>query len=719
MMPQAAAKTSRVPDLTAVGAAEPDILRLHAPRPAIASPAPTGGSKPVAYLKYRWVMMLFLGGFLASVFGYTAWRLIPVKYTTNALIRVYSNEQVHFAKENAQERSDFNIYLKSQGAMIKSNFVLTAALRDPNIAALPMLREQSDPVRYLEEELKIESPEGSEILKVSLSGDDPKAIAQIVNATMDAFFRDVVEEEVTRKKTRLKQLEDSITRMQADVSRRNDQIKKEDGGKPESEAMSGLTTTVAVNQLIRMKEMLAKIENDSSGWEAEKAILEKKLANVADEVPPPPSAIFEKLDSEFEVQELKRKIEKLKSRIEYLIKLSNDPNLSSVVELRQRVTEAQQDLDRMRSERIAAYQKSEQPVVEKKLKNELERAKAMLGQLAIQKKNMQEGMEEYQKSINQSGPGDSPLPFPVIDVRERTNIITQMMDKANLLRLEVNAPPRVSEFQRATPPLKRDLKKQILGTIAAGLFGFGLVGMGVIVYESRVRRVLSLTDVQAALLGPIAGVWPSRQHAGDAAQEALAEAAEKTRVHLLQQFSRPGGKIIAVTSALTEENKAFLAWQLARSFARSGSRTLLIDFDLRAPSLHRWLQLKNERGACELLCGQVDFRDVLLPQGNGLTFLPAGKWAPEVRAGLTSERVEALMAWLRQQFDAVVLNTHPLLHVAETLLLCRNADGILLSVERHESRLPLTARAHEKLAMVASEAFGMVYQGATAEECFH
>ena len=147
--------------------------------------------------------VVFLGGSLAFAMAFTAYSLIPAKYTTNSLVRVFSDNPVVHSVENAQARSgDFNIYLKSQAAMIKSHFVLNAALRDPNVAALPMLRAQSDPVRYLEEELKVESTEGSEILKISLSGDDPQAIAKIVNSIQEAYFREVVDEEVLRKKSR-------------------------------------------------------------------------------------------------------------------------------------------------------------------------------------------------------------------------------------------------------------------------------------------------------------------------------------------------------------------------------------------------------------------------------------------------------------------------------------------------------------------------------------
>jgi Mrp family chromosome partitioning ATPase len=415
------------------------------------------------------------------------------------------------------------------------------------------------------------------------------------------------------------------------------------------------------------------------------------------------------------MQTLVKRIETLNTRIEYLIKISGDPNLASVVELRQRVADAQQERDKFKQGRLEEYQKSQLPVVEKKLKNDLERCQTALVQLTEQKKKMEEAAAEYQGMLGQGAHSeDKPPPFPKIDLRERAKMITEMLDKANLLRLEVNAPARVRDFQRAGVPQKKEMKKQILATVAAGLIGFALVGLGVVVYEGRVRRALSLADVQRAVIGPIAGVLPSRASAND---EVTAEAVEKTRTQLLQQFAGGGAKVIAIASATADEGKSLLATRLADNFARSGARTLLVDFDLRSPALHRRLGVANDRGLCEAMTSPLDLREAMIALPSGQMFLPAGNWVPKVRLGLAPDRIEALVVWLRQQFDFVIFNTHPLLAVAETFVLCRAADGVLLSVERHQSRLPLVARAHEKLAACAPEAFGVVYQGADFEEC--
>jgi succinoglycan biosynthesis transport protein ExoP len=307
-----------------------------------------------------------------------------------------------------------------------------------------------------------------------------------------------------------------------------------------------------------------------------------------------------------------------------------------------------------------------------------------------------------------------------VDRKSQSEIISGLMEKRNLLQLELTAPARVMPVQEAAVPMKREMKKQLLGTVAAGLIGFALVGFGVVAYESRMRRALTVADVQKATLGPIIGAIPAVHTATGAptADMGLAEEAiEKTRANLIQQFGSTGGKVVMVTSALTDEGRTFLARELALSFARAGGQTLLVDFDLRAPTLHEPFDVANEIGVCELLTGESDLPTAAKILPFGIALLTAGRWADVVRQYLSADRIGTVLGELRARFDYVVVNTHPILSVAETALAGRAADAVLLTVEKYESRLSLVSRAQEKIAGLAPEAFGVVVLGASRDEC--
>jgi capsular exopolysaccharide synthesis family protein len=710
----------RIPDAIPIEVDPPRIYNLP-PRPMEVPPAEGGGTnlKPISYLRYRWATVVFLGGLLASVFAFTAYSFIPAKYTTYSIIRVSPQDPRIYYNEDPHGRGDFASYMKTQAGVLRSHFVLTAALRDPEVAALPMLKAQDDPVRYLEEELQIETADGSELIKPKLSGDDARAIALIVNAIHDAFFSEVVEAERKRKQIRLKQIEDGITQMQQDLEKKQPPPAK--GPDQPAESLPGVGPSLAASQVARLREKLDAAEVRQKQLEDEKRRLIGKRDHPESALPPVPAGFVASLEGDPGIAAINRQVALWQKQLKYLADLSGDKDNPAVKELNKKIDEAAQDRERVRKERIEEFQKSQLQEVVRKLEADEEKINVELASLKIMQEQTRGEMKEYEAKLSKILPDvEGPKDFNKVDTRNRSEIISGMMEKANLLRLELSAPTRVQSLQKAAVPMKRDIKKQLMGTVAAGLIGFLLVGLGVVGYEARVRRTMSVADVQKATLGPILGAIPAiRTATGEPTPEmALAEEAiEKTRANLMQQFARPGGKVVMITSALMDEGRTFLARELSLSFARAGGQTLLVDFDLRMPMLHEMFEADNDVGVCELLTGEADVPTAAKILPCGISLLSAGKWSDVVRQYLSPTCISEMLGELRARFDFVIVNAHPILSVAETSLAGRAADAVLLTVEKYESRLPLVSRAQEKIAALTPEAFGVVVLGASRDEC--
>jgi len=711
----------RIPDAIPVEVDPPRVFTVPPPRPP--EPAPEGGNglKPLEYVRYRWATIVFLGGALAAAMAFGAYSVIPAKYSTYSIIRVAPQDPRIYFNEDPHGRGDFASYLKTQAGVLRSHFVLNAALRDPEIAALPMLKAQEDPVRFLEEELQIEFSDGSELIKPKLSGDDPRAITMIVNAIHDAFFSEVVEAERKRKQARLKQIEDEVTRMQTDLEKKFPAARP---GKPDdapAESLPGVGPNLAASQVARLREKLDSAEVRQKQLEDEKKRLARRHDNLEAELPPVPPGYVAQLDNDPVIAGINRQVALWQRLLDRQLELNRDPNNPGVKELKGKIAEAAQERERVRKERVVEFQKTQVEEVARKLKADEEKIDAELSTLKVIQEKTRGEMKEYEAKLATILPeADGPKDFTKVDSKSRSEIIAGLMDRGNLLRLELSAPSRVQSFQKAAVPMKREMKKQLLGTAAAAFIGFALVGLGVVAYESRVRRVLTVADVQKATLGPILGAIPAvRTATGQPTAElALAEEAiEKTRANLMQQFGRPGGKVILVTSALTDEGRTFLARELALSFARSGGQTLLADFDLRTPILHETFEVPNEAGFCEFLAGQTDLPTAARILPYGIALLLAGQWTDVVRQHLSADRIAAVLGELRARFDYVIVNAHPILAVAETALASRAADAVVLTVEKYESRLPLVSRAQEKIATLAPDAFGVVVLGASRDEC--
>ena len=171
-----------------------------------------------------------------------------------------------------------------------------------------------------------------------------------------------------------------------------------------------------------------------------------------------------------------------------------------------------------------------------------------------------------------------------------------------------------------------------------------------------------------------------------------------------------------MTSALGDEGKAFTAFGLASSLAQSGYKTLLVDFDLRNPSLHPYAGLANNVGVCELLRGESDFRNTIQVLPNSLHFLPAGKWSDEARLAAVGDRLESLLARLKEPFDCVVLHGHALLTVAESVEVARRSEVVILCAQYRETQMPMLKKATERVSSMEVPYSGVVYVGATPKE---
>jgi capsular exopolysaccharide synthesis family protein len=175
-----------------------------------------------------------------------------------------------------------------------------------------------------------------------------------------------------------------------------------------------------------------------------------------------------------------------------------------------------------------------------------------------------------------------------------------------------------------------------------------------------------------------------------------------------------------VASAGPDEGKSTVAVQLATSFARTRRRTLLIDCDLRAPSLHEQFGLAHAPGMCEALTGDVDVGQFIQPTGvANLDLLPAGRFSADAEAGLARPALVArLLEELRARYDYIVIDSSPVLLVSDALLVAGCVDGLLLSVRSGVSRAPVVYAGYERLTEHRLPVLGVVVNGVAPAEVY-
>lgn len=157
-------------------------------------------------------------------------------------------------------------------------------------------------------------------------------------------------------------------------------------------------------------------------------------------------------------------------------------------------------------------------------------------------------------------------------------------------------------------------------------------------------------------------------------------------------------KKIMVTSALPKEGKSFVGTNLAQVMVRQhGRRALLIDADLRNPGMHRHLGAPQGPGLSEYLMGEVDEFAVLQrgPMEN-LFFLPAGRVVSGPAELLANGRLRLLLQRLEPMFDWVIMDSPPVIPVADSTLLAGFCDGIVMVVRSNSTPSDLARRAREE-----------------------
>ncbi|HEV3165109.1 MAG TPA: Wzz/FepE/Etk N-terminal domain-containing protein, partial [Isosphaeraceae bacterium] len=157
--------------------------------PALSSPPDALGL--LKALRRRWPWALFGGLLSALVAGAGASLFMPpMKYKARSMIYV-SSQRPKEIFDTRESVSDYKTFQETQTILVTSHTVLSAALKNPAIAQLPATLQQEDPVAWLGDKVRVDFARGSEILSISVTDQDPKESASLVNAVTDAYLKQI------------------------------------------------------------------------------------------------------------------------------------------------------------------------------------------------------------------------------------------------------------------------------------------------------------------------------------------------------------------------------------------------------------------------------------------------------------------------------------------------------------------------------------------------
>lgn len=657
---------------------------------------------------------LILGVFIAAVLiGITITFLTTPTYTSSAVIQIDREADQIYRTDDTSPRESMvqgEEFFQTQYGLLRSRSLAERVIESEalatsdafleamgvsaseNVAQTAQQRTDRKELvlRLLEANLDVSPTRGSRLVTISFSSPDPVWASRIANAFAENFIesnlerkfessgyaRQFLEERIAQTKSKLEDAERQLVAYAA----QQQIINVNDGGTSPGENQS-----LASNNLLTLNTALANAR-------AARVTAEEKWRQAR-------SATIASLPEVFQnpaIQRLSEERARLASQYQQNLSIYQ-PDYPSMLQLKAQIDE----LDRQYN--------------------------AIAGDIRSSVRN------QYTIALNQERSLErqvNALKGDVLDLRERSiqyNILQREVDTSRTLYdgllqrykevgvTGVVATNNVSVVDSAKTPTSPSSPNLLINLGIAMLIGLGLGVMSAFILEALDESLTTPEDVETKLNLPVLGAVPKLE-GGETAMAALAdlrssfsEAYYSLRTAL--QFSTPDGapRSLLVTSSRPAEGKSTTAFALAQNFARIGKRVLLVDGDLRNPSMHRLIDVDNDRGMSNLLSGSADLNAVIQRTGTeNLSFVACGPLPPNPAELWGGDRIRRFLDDALLQFDHVIIDGPPVLGFADAPILAATVGGTLFVLESRGTRRGQARGALRRLRMGSARLLGIV-----------
>lgn len=197
---------------------------------------------------------------------------------------------------------------------------------------------------------------------------------------------------------------------------------------------------------------------------------------------------------------------------------------------------------------------------------------------------------------------------------------------------------------------------------------------------------------------------------------AIQEAYKTLRTNVLFSSPDQAKRVIVISSALQNETKSTTAINLAVAFAQNQSRVLLIDCDLRLPSIAKRLGIRQSPGLTDLMMDMQPDQKVLCVLKNGLHVLAAGTIPPNPTEMLGSQKMEQILKRLSENYDYIIMDTPPLETMPDAAILSKLATDVILTVRQDRAEKGELDAVVRKLELAQAKILGFVFTCVTEDE---
>ena len=672
-------------------------------------------------LKRRWFLPVAVCG-LATGLALVAFNAKKPTYRAKAEILFKSSNQALFGVEDSSREikslTSRDNPLDTQVVVFRSIPVVQKVIDRLDIKSTTT----GEPIKPDEilTDLTIEGIPGTDVLEVAYQSPDPKLSAMIVNTIVDVYIQNDMQVNRAAAASAQEfisgQLPDSEDQVSAAESKLLE-FKERNGIVDLSEESKNTVT-----ELSQLNNSLTQLKSDIANSAAQATKIQQNLKLTPQEAylvglvseSPGVQEVLVQLQSvqadlalaRTQYEEVHPKVENIRSQEEALLNL-----------LQQRINIALGD-DRLNLP-LSDLQSGEleQALISEFLRLDTEksglqqRENQLLDAQSSQQKRAKvlPGLEKQQRELERK-----------LDAAQTTyELLLDNLQQARVLENQNVGNARiVSSASVPIEPVAPSLKRYLL---VGGFAGLVLGAMIAFLADLIDRSVKSVQEGQELYEYPLLGVIPAWKKlkpsrfsefpsvlVRGAQQVPIVEAYQALQANLKFSSLDKPLKVIAVTSAVAGEGKSEVTANLALTLAHLGHLVLVVDADMRQSTQQHVWDVSKVRGLSNFVAGQIVLKDVIIQKEPNLHFLPAGVTPPNPLAILESQQMASLLQACEKAYDYVIIDTPPILGLADTITLGRMTDGLLLVMQPGMADVDSIRATKAQLAQSQQKVLGVV-----------
>ncbi|XUU61075.1 GumC family protein [Erythrobacter sp. HA6-11] len=658
--------------------------------------------------RQRWLIAITIAA--ALILGVVGTMLMTPIYEAKASIVVSRDGNIVVEGQElapSMPSNEFDNYMETQGVVIQSRSLAYEVVDALNLVEdTPLVLKDIDEGRpddaddaewakikrtdlatILQSSVTAEVPLGARVLTIGVESEDPEFATQVVNAYAEAYVRsdakraldanqyaqEYLQEQISQTREKLADAELAANNYARQSGIINQQTSEEDG----NQTITG-ANLVSINDTVT--QLRAQRIAAEQRWQA--------VANI-------PASQLPEVQRSSAVQGLQNEKLQLETQL---------------TELRQRYSDEYPPVIQLQAQIAAIDQKiaAASADIKASIRNEFviaqRQEQALSGELA---NASEETLAEQDRLVEYSV-----LEREAQAMRDQ---LESLLDRFNLLSAAANVQSgMLTKLDDAIVPISPVSPNLFRNMLIALIGGIGLAAGLALVREVLDDKLRSLDEVEEKLGHPLLGHTPYVDEDEIENQEAnqfssLMEAYSSIRSTV--DFSLPrDGAVIQLTSSQASEGKSTTALILADLFARAGRKTLLVDADLRKPSIARLLHVERPQfGFVDVLAGRVDLQSALVDgTRENLDILTLGPIPANPVEMLSSYRLRDWVERHRQEYGLIIFDTSPVLGIADAPLVSRCVDSTIFIVEANSVNFGQVRTALRRIRSVGGNILGIV-----------